>query len=796
MGKYLVFIFILLGSAVHAQHLRVLDDETREPLSYASLSSGDNSIKRTCNEYGEVDISVFSECKRVKVLMLGYQTLTITTKELFAAEHIFLHKQSYDLNTVVVSSVRRPQTADKVPAKIKNISAEDVFFNAPQTSADLLTLSDQVFIQKSQQGGGSPMIRGFAANRLLYTVDGVRMNTAIYRSGNLQNVISLDALAMEGVEVLLGGGSVIYGSDAIGGVMAFNTKTPDLISQKYVEAMMYAGAASVNRSSIGHLDVSYGNDRFSAITSYSYNSYGNLKMGKNGPDDYLQNSLVLRQNNQDVEIINDDPLLQNPVGYAQHNFMQKFRYKASDNMDLIYAFHYSETSDYSRYDRLLRRKNGQPRYGEWRYGPQVWMMNHLNIKYTSEHKLMDQLEVKLAHQHNEESRISRAFNADTRELREEMVDAFSVNLDLSKNIGTHRLFYGAEGLWNDVNSEGINEDIITPQRQAGPSRYPQALWTSYAFYLYDQLYVTQKSNLSMGLRYNHYHIDADFDTTFYPLPYDNARLNNQAVTANLGYNLRPDASSLLRINLSTAFRAPNVDDMGKVFDSEPGNVIIPNADLKAEYAYNAELGVAKVFHKIIKTEASIYYTYLNNALVRRDFSLNGQDSMMYDGEMSKVQAVQNAAHAYVYGFNLGVDVELPLHLYFKGDYNWQKGEEELENGQMSPARHVAPAFMRAAFAYRYKQLRAELKAIYTIERSYNDLADSEKDKAYIYALDANGNPYSPAWHNLSFSVNYTFYKNYTLGLGLDNITNQRYRPYSSGIAAPGRSFRFSFQLNL
>src|SRR5699024_7134498 len=106
------------------------------------------------------------------------------------------------------------------------LSQKDVLFTSPQTSADLLKNSGQIYIQKSQLGGGSPMIRGFATNRLLITVDGVRINTAIFRGGNVQNVISIDPLAVENTEIIMGPGSVIYGSDAVGGVMNFYTLEP------------------------------------------------------------------------------------------------------------------------------------------------------------------------------------------------------------------------------------------------------------------------------------------------------------------------------------------------------------------------------------------------------------------------------------------------------------------------------------------------------------------------------------------------------------------------------------------
>ena len=130
---------------------------------------------------------------------------------------------SKTMDEVVLSANKWEQRVSEVPNHILKISRSTILQNNPQTTADLLQQAGPVFVQKSQLGGGSPMIRGFATNRVLLVVDGVRMNNAIYRSGNLQNVISIDPLALENAEVILGPGSVIYGSDAIGGVMDFHT---------------------------------------------------------------------------------------------------------------------------------------------------------------------------------------------------------------------------------------------------------------------------------------------------------------------------------------------------------------------------------------------------------------------------------------------------------------------------------------------------------------------------------------------------------------------------------------------
>jgi hemoglobin/transferrin/lactoferrin receptor protein len=131
-----------------------------------------------------------------------------------------------ELDEVVVSFNKWEQSRNEIPNRIEKINRTDVRLRNPQTTADLLGQMGGVFIQKSQLSGGSPMIRGFATNRVLIVNDGVRMNNAIYRSGNLQNIISIDPFTIENGEVVFGPGSLIYGSDAIGGVMDFRSVTP------------------------------------------------------------------------------------------------------------------------------------------------------------------------------------------------------------------------------------------------------------------------------------------------------------------------------------------------------------------------------------------------------------------------------------------------------------------------------------------------------------------------------------------------------------------------------------------
>lgn len=778
-----------------AQIITIIDQENQSPLELVTLISQTPEAYAVTNARGQADISAFNGAAAIEIRSLGYTTEVRSFAALADANFaIALTSAGINMDEVVVSATRWNQNTSKIPIKVVHISPAAVALQNPQTAADLLGISGKVFIQKSQQGGGSPMIRGFATNRLLYSIDGVRMNTAIFRGGNLQNVISLDPFTMEKSEVLFGPGAIIYGSDAIGGVMSFQTLNPQfsLTDQLLTTGHAALRYATANSEKTGHFDINLGWKKWALVSSISTNDFGDLRMGSHGPEEYLRPFYVQRQNGTDIVVPNDDARIQRPSGYAQVNVMQKLRFQPNEHWDLQYGFHYSKTSEYARYDRHVRYREGQPRYGEWSYGPQQWQMHHFQASHQANAGMYDQMTLRLALQHFEESRISRDIFDTQREVRIEQVNALSANLDFVKKLGSDwTLYYGLETIGNDVASTGINEDIEQGTAEPGPARYPQAKWFSHAAYLNAQSRLTDRFTLQAGLRYNRFQVAGTFDTTFYPFPFTTFDLQRGALTGSVGFVYRPTDQWVLSANAATAFRSPNVDDMGKVFDSEPGTVIVPNPDLEAEYAYNGDIGLARVFGNRVKVDVTAYYTLLDNALVRRDFTLNGQDSMFYDGELSRVQAIQNAAVAHVFGIQAGIEVKLPGGFTFSSDYNIQKGEEELDDGSTSPSRHAAPAFGVSRLTYKHRRLQLQCNVMYSAERSFADMPEEEKGKDYIYAIDAEGNPYSPSWYTLNLKAQYRFSELWSVNVGLENLTDQSYRPYSSGIVAPGRNFIFA-----
>jgi len=703
------------------------------------------------------------------------------------------------LDEISISVNKWEQKINEIPNKIIKINKIEILRNNPQTAADLLGQTGTVFIQKSQLGGGSPIIRGFATNRVLLVFDGVRLNNAIYRSGNLQNVISIDALSVETAEVIFGPGSLIYGSDAIGGVMDFHSLSPRLSKDK---KMLSGGSAllrysTANRENTIHADINIGWKKWSFLSSVTYSNFYDLKMGKKGGyDSYLRKEYVERINGIDSIVKNTEPQLQRFSGYEQFNFLQKIRFKPSDNFDLQYSFIQSKTGNAPRYDRLIQYRNQKLRYAEWYYGPMNLNIHIMQIALGKKNRVYDAARVIASFQDYKESRIERTLSSIMRNRQDERVEAISANFDATKSVGREQIFYGIEYVHNRVGSTGIKTNINNGFQSPLISRYPDGSRTnSSSMYGSYKININPKTTLSTGLRYSYNTLYASFDTTFIKFPYQKAALKEGGLTGSLGLVFRPDEKWQLNSNISSGYRMPNVDDIGKLFESVPGRVSVPNPDLKSEYAWNFEVGIVNNIPGKLRIELNTFYTILNDAIVRRAFTFNSQDSIFFGGTISRVEALQNIANAIVYGLQFSSEVYITKALSLQTHANWIKGVETAdEKNEQVPLRHAPPFYGSTLIKYRLNKLCAEASAIYNSKINNNNLPPSEQAKTEIYAKDQNGKPFSPAWFTINLKTSYQATKNLLVTTCWENVMNQQYRPYSSGIVSAGSNFIVSLRV--
>ncbi|TAL57621.1 MAG: TonB-dependent receptor [Bacteroidetes bacterium] len=695
----------------------------------------------------------------------------------------------------VISANKSEEKRSDIPQTIEIIKSKDIELSNPQTSADMLQNTGNVFVQKSQMGGGSPVLRGFEANRVLIVIDGVRMNNAIYRSGHLQDAITIDNMMLDRTEVLFGPASVMYGSDALGGVMHFYTKNPVIsdTTTPLIKINFGLRHSTANKEQAAHININLGYKKLAFLTSFTSNDFGDLRTGNFRPP-YAKsfgkcNYYVMQVDSLDTLIRNSDPNVQRFTGYKQFDVMQKILFRQNNSVSHLLNFQYSNSSDIPRYDRLQQfQSNGDPVYARWHYGPQKRVLASLKSQILSEGKLFSHINIILSYQNIDQERVSRKFKKTSERTQLDNVAVYSANIDMRKNIrDKHELHYGLEGSFNEVQSSANITDIFTGEQSPAGTRYPDggSSMRSLSAYLSHSWELSKKYILTDGVRFNNVALRSEWkDTSIFNFPFSTAEQNNNAVNGSLGFVAMPGKGWRYTLMASSGFRAPNVDDMGKVNESTSGSIIIPNPVLKPEFAYNGDFSIGKSFKDKVRIEFVYYYTLLQNAIVVKDDWFNGLDSVLFDGVISKVQSAQNADEAYIQGFSASFLADVNDNFSMKSSINYTSGiYKDKQNDMLVPMDHIPPVFGQINFIYRYKKFESDLYIRYNGWKRVEDYSPSGEDnlpQATVYGM--------PSWFTLNLKAAVQANNYLKLIFGVENIMDTHYRTFASGVSAPGRNF--------
>ena len=786
MEKFILrlFLFLFVSNSVLSQTITVVDKE-KEPIYNVSFYKKDLSKGNFTNFLGEIDLSDYSDSDSIIIQHPSFEKIIILKSDI-ENNSIELSSKIIEIKELVFSVNRWQENLNDVTNKTLVIPESIILQNSPQTSADLLEQTGEVFVQKSQLGGGSPMIRGFSANRILLSLDGSRLNNVIYRSGNIHNIISIDPNILAGVEVLFGPASVMYGSDAIGGAINFQVKDPTFsINKTKINGSQNVQYNSSSNSKHYNINFGISKKNIASLTSFSYSSFQNLRSGAKRNEKYpnfgLRDEYVIRDeiNDRDEIVINENVNVQKFSGYSQINLINKINLKLNEQINVLYGLYLSKSSNIPRYDRLLIYDDlFTPRYSEWYYGPDLFLMNKLQINSFKKIKIFDAYKINLSHQLVRESRHTRRFNDNHLKNRNEEVKIFSINADFDKKNNGSELYYGIESIINKVNSNANQENIITNEKINISTRYPD----NGSDYFSNSIYMAYKRKFgdiktNMGIRGNISNLKSQISSLFFDFPFKEITVKSSSMSGNIGFRYDLN-SSVFKFQYSNGFRTPNLDDVGKIFDSEPGNVIMPNPNLKPENANNFEFNY-EINKGKLSMNNSIYYIRLNNAIIRSNGLFNGKDSIIYDGINSRIQTLTNGGKAFVIGFSNNISVKLNDNITIENSISYNNSKDILND---RPLRHSPPLFGKTSLTFSKKTFKIIYHLNYNGKKDIEDFSQSELNKLYLYTNDG-----SPAWmtHNISFSYNYNYFIKFNFSI--ENIFDIHYRTYSSGISAPGRN---------
>lgn len=798
----LIHLFFL-STISFTQVVTILDQTTMTPLINVAIFSKSLQKSSTTDDKGKADITGFQNSNDINISHVGYEELNLSFDQITQMQFtVLMNEEPLSLNEVVISVNKVEETKKTIAQQVQVISAKDMTKIQAQSTADLISGAG-IHVQKSQMGGGSPVLRGFEASRLLLVIDGIRMNNLIYRTGHLQDVIKTDNNALERIEVLYGPSSTMYGSDALGGVIRLFTKKPLLASgnQKTnikVNFMSRYGSASDELTN--HIDFNYGTKKVASFTSFTYSKFGDLMGGKNQNPFYTgtygeRPYYVERINGKDSLVKNSNRYLQVQSAYSQFDLIEKVLYQQNERLAHTFNIQYSNSTDIPRYDRLTDpgTSGNDLKSAEWYYGPQMRFMAAYDLNYRMS-GFFQNFHFGTNYQSLEESRHNRNFGSNKLNHRIENVGVFGADIDFQKTTLNHDLRVGLEMQLNTLKSTANKENIDDGSTSKLDTRYPDgdnnmnfvAAYYSHTWKIDEHLVLTD------GIRagYSSLHSTLVDTALMFHLPYTDIKQETPVISGTFGLIHSPTDNLKLSLLVSTGFRVPNVDDLSKIFGSAPGTVIVPNPDLKPEKTINYELGFTTIFNSTTRWENAVYYTSYRDIAVVDPFELNGQDSILYDGTMSKVYANQNRDEAYIYGFSSNLDSRLDDHFNMRIGINYTYGRIKTDSSDV-PLDHIPPLLANLAFNYSFKKFSSDLALYYNGAKKLKDYYLNGEDNEQ-YATEMG----MPAWFVVNFLASYQVHKYFTLQAGVDNIFDTQYRTFASGINAPGRNFKFVLRFRI
>ena len=817
-NKILLFVFISFSLNSFSQKLIIKDSKEKSVIPNVSVYNSQRSLTVLSDIEGNVDYSGFQKSDTLIFSHIAYEKFNIQINKIPKSSSktiIYLNPNPQQLSEIILSVGRNKESRKKISKKVTLITSKKTELDLPQTSADLLYYGGGVRIQKTQGGGGSPVIRGFEANRVLLVVDGVRMNNAIYRSGHLQNAITIDPNVLERTEVIFGPSSVGYGSDALGGVVHFYTIKPKINNEKQ---WTIKGLESYNTDLnhiVSNLNFEYSKEKWASFTSFSYSDFGDIIMGENRTHGFkswgLNKFTLSKEKFNTTSVLNKNPNIQKNTAYSQFDLLQKFNFKMSESSNLIFNIQHSNSSNIDRYDKLNEYNSaGDLKYAQWHYGPQKRTLLSTSYNFLKNNNWLKKGTVVAAFQKINESRHNRKYQSLTMNSQIEDVEVFSINADFIRgDANVSSLSYGFEYTHNNVSSIAYGASLTKQNNSISninkvnssfkiPTRYPSggSNYSTAASYYEFRKDLSNKSNFSFGMRYTYTWLNARWlEEALIDANLNRIKTQKSSLTGSLGYVYRSNNTWQISANFSSGFRSPNIDDMGKIRENR-GLLSVPNMQLKPEYAYNSELGLTKFFdNKMTVFSLNLYYTHITDHIIRdyfqilNDTSTQNPATILYNSEEVKTIANINSGRAYIYGFSFDSEAKIISNLIFKSNITFTKGGSV---NSSTPLPSISPLFgsfylkwinsnFKTQFSYKFSG--------YKNPEDYSSGGEDGLEETPLLGFNGNEPNYygTPSWGIFKLSSSYKISNKLKATLIFDNIFDIHYREFASGISSPGRN---------
>jgi outer membrane cobalamin receptor len=642
------------------------------------------------------------------------------------------------LKEVIVKTNRMNNNGRLIPFSYTILDSTTIARRNGRSVPELMDGLTGVFIQKTNHGGGSPFVRGLTGNQNLILIDGIRLNNAIFRYGPNQYLTLLDPVSIDRIEVIKGTGSVQYGSDAMGGVINVITKMPGFSpfprwSSQLNFRMTDGGIENTVRSQIN-----YSSQKFALMASAGFSDFGDLRGG-------------------------DTTGYQRPSGYLQQSADIRAKWDVGQN----WIFSAGVTGVRQKKVPLFHRYQLE-KFQQNLSNPLERTLINAQLQKLFKGKKIQQLTFQISRQQLNELRIIQAGNSVNISNENDKVNNLSLQLETSWKL-THYwsmrtgLEFNHDKVFSNRNVRNTNTGIITARR----GLYPNGSIFRHGAIYHLQRVQSGKLMLEGGLRYHWYDIELE-ETTLGKIS-----LKPKALVFLVGGSYELSKGLVVFGNLSSGYRAPNIDDMGTLgiidFRYE-----VPSYGLKPEKSLNKELGI-RYQEKKWNLSMSIFHNDLNNLINR----IKTTDIIAgYN-----VYIKENSEHSFIKGIELDFRYQLSKQLSLNGMTTYLYGQNIT---RAEPVRRIPP--FNSWITLHYEKGKWNLGINSEQAAAQRRLAQGDKDDNRI---PVGGTPGFIVFHAYAGcqmkKLNYRFY--------LNNLTNADYRKHGSGINGMGRSVTLALQYN-
>jgi len=774
-----VLITCLLSGLIIAQDRSgkisgVVTDPAQKPVAevYVSL----NPINRTaltgqngCFEFSGIPAGTYSlSFRHISYQDKSIKDISVDTGQITEVDTVQLQERIFPSEEVSVTATRTERNLFEVSKPLNLVNSRQIENREAKTSAEALREEAGLFVQKTNHGGGSAIIRGLSSNQILLLVDGVRLNNSTYRLGNHQYLTTVDNQIVDRIEVVRGPSSLLYGSDALGGTINILTRNPDFVpGGLQFQSRLFNRYATADEEKTSRAEFQLKNHRLAFMGGLSYKNYGDLKRGSQHSRIELEQST--------------DGVFQRPSGYKTYDIDGKLLLALSADQYLSAVFQQTRQYDVPRYDKY--ENDG---YFLWNYEPQRRQLTYLRYENQIRKRYLNSVRTTVSYHLQEEGRKMQKTAQGEITDESDQVHTFGLTIDLNSVLGNHLLTYGSEFYFDKVSS---NRYFIDPQTNSFEEdiqgRYPDgARYNSYGLFLQDEVQLRLSTLLSMGLRYSYFTTDITVPTgSFFSSPDGNFSQNFKSLTGSLGLVHQIIPGLYLNCNLGQAFRAPNLSDISKLGESKGNIYEIPNPDLGPEKMMSVDAGFKINAPRIFAT-FSVYYSQITDLLASAETTYNGSSTIEINGIQYQLKSKKNIGNAYIRGTEAEFHYRLSSHLETGANLAHTYGQNTT---LAKPVGGVPPLFGLVNVKWQKPAYGVEFFARFAGKQdrlSADDLDDPR--------IPPGG---TPSWYTLNLRANIRIQKYIRLRGAIENILDQNYREHGSGINGPGRNFILSLELN-